>query len=198
MIKLRGSVLCVAVLFLIGCAGPTYVGGYYYLPHPGLANVPASQPSQPPAVASLATVVGVRYPDDQLHLPLSVEVRLRLENNGSEPAVFDPKFMQLTTGDLVRFPPAIVNSSGPINIPVGQTALITADFPFPDSRAFDEYDLSSLHLRWTVLVGSRTCEQIVDFRLDDYPRYYGRPYSYYDDYPYPYPVFGGVVIVHRR
>jgi hypothetical protein len=197
MNKIAGYLLCLPLLLMIGCATPTFVGGFYYMPHPGLANVPATQPSQPPSVAALATVVGIRYPDDQLHLPLSVEVLLRLENNGTEAATFDPQSMQLTTGDLMRFPPAIVGTSTPLNIAPGQSVMLTADFPFPGGRPFDQYDLSSLHLRWTVQVGSKSAEQIVDFRLEDYPHYYYRPYYYDDDYPSAYPFYRRVVIVHR-
>jgi hypothetical protein len=196
--KALQAVCCLSLLLIVGCASPTFVGGYYYLPHPGLADVPATQPSQPPAVSALATVVGIRYPDDQTHLPWSAEVRLRLENNGPETVTFDLRSLELTTGDLTRFLPAIVDNppAGPLNIGPGQTAMVIADFPFPEGRPYDQYDVSSLHLRWSVQVGGRSAQQIVDFRLEDYPRYYYRPY--YDDYPYPYPVFGGAFFFHRR
>jgi hypothetical protein len=189
------NVICLPLLFLIGCASQ-YVGGYYYYPHPGTITVPATQPTQPSPVTTLATVVGVRYPDE--HLPLSVEVRLRLDNKGAQPITFDPRSLELTSADLMRFLPAIVTVPTPLIVSPGQSVLIDAEFPFPDSKTYESADLDSLHLSWLLQVGSRSEPQAMDFHREDYyPRRYYDPY-WDGPYAYPYPVFGGVWVVHRR
>ena len=185
------------LLLAAGCA--PYVEGYYYAPHPALALIPATQPSQPPTVAAFASVVGIRRQDDQLHLPLSIEVRLRIDNNGSQQLWFDPRSMQLTSGDLIRFGPPLIDAESQLVVDPGQSALITANFPFPGGKSYDDFDLSSLELRWGERVGPQNVGQVAEFRraIYVYPSYYYGPYWDYG-YPYPYPYFHGVVIIRRR
>ena len=190
-------IACLLPSLLLGCS--PWVGGFYYVPHPGFTEVPATQPLQPPVVAAFATIEGVRYPDDQLHLPYTVEVILRLENNGPDTVHFDSRSMDLTTGDLVRFgPPVLLSPPVPMLAP-GQTMMVTVDFPFPAGSSFDQLDLSSLHLRWSVQVGTQNQPLSIQFQRGGY-RYYGDLYYYEGPYayPYPYPYVGGVVVVRHR
>jgi hypothetical protein len=185
------------VSFLAGCS--SYVDGYYYMPRPVIAELPATQPSQPPPVTAFASIVGIRRQDQKAALPESVEVRLRLDNNGPPTTTFDVRSLELTTGDLARFPPPLIQTSGPVVLMPGESALVTAYFPFPGGKSYNDFDLSSLQLRWAIMLGPQRIEQIANFR-QEYPRYY----YYYDPYWGPYPYYrsgvfvGGVVVIHRR
>jgi hypothetical protein len=194
--RLLSYLAVIPVLLLVGCS--PYVSGYYFTPHPGLSNVPATQPSQPVPAQVLATIIGIRNPDSKVNLPLSMEVRLMIENVGNQPVTFDARSMQLSTGDLVPFQPPLFNATSSAVIPPGQSAIVTANFPFPNGANYDQVDLSILHLRWLIRVGDREVQQIQEFRRAVYATYGYDPY--YEPYPYyqPYPVVGGVVIVHRR
>jgi hypothetical protein len=189
----------VPLLLMVGCAAG--YEDYYYLPHPGMAAIPATQPSQPPLVTAFATVVGINGPDDRSGRLPTVATRLRLHNNGPETVTFDPHSISLSTSDLVPFPAPILNTTSLLTIAPGDTAMISADFPFPDGRTPAQLDLSSLQLRWSVRTGTGTAEQTLNFqRHIDRSYYYSNPYwdDPYYGYGYPYPVFGGAVIIHRR
>jgi hypothetical protein len=186
---------CLPLLLLVGC-GP-YVDGYYYSPRPAMTAVPTTQPSEPPPVVALASVIGIRREDSTLHIPLSVEIRLRLDNNGPQVVTFDPRMMELTTGDLVRFPPPVLFNTPPqLVVEPEQSMVVTADFPFPDAQPYDHFDLSTLQLRWLERIGTQNVTQIADFRRVElvYPYYYYGP----DWGPYPYPYISGAVIIRRR
>ena len=107
----------------------------------------------------------------------------------------------MTTGDLVRFPPPVLESPAPVQLNPGESAYIDADFPFPDGRPHDQFNLESLQLRWLVTIGGLNAGQVVGFRLSyPYYNYYGGYYGgpYWGVYA-PFPVFTGVVVIgHRR
>jgi hypothetical protein len=188
------------VAWLVGCSSSPYVDGYSFAPRPVVAQIPSSQPSMPPPVAAYASIVGIRNEDKDAHLPESVEVRIRIDNNGPQTVTFDPKSLELNTGDLVRFPPPFVQSTAPAVLMPGESVLATANFPFPGNKSYDDFDLATLQLRWGLTLGPQNVEQIADFR-QIYQRYY-----YYEDDPYwgPYRYYGprgyvgGVVVVRRR
>ena len=197
--------VCLPFLFLVGCVySPP---DYFYLPHPGVAEVAGTQPSQGAVVTTSATIAGVTWPDDQQHLPGQVQARLRVHNNDSRAITFDPHSISLTTADMVQFPAPMLNVSGLLTIGAGETVVVNADFPLPGGRTPDQMDLSSLQLRWSVGTnGGSNAEQMLSFQ-----RSYGRAYRYYDDpywdgypyrgvypYAYPYPVVGGGVVIRRR
>jgi hypothetical protein len=195
------------VLVLVGCS--PYVSGIYYRPHPGMAEIAATQPSQPPAVSAFATVVGIRKPDSKLNLPWAIEIRLRLDNHATQAITLDQKTMQITTGELDRFGPPLPGGPGVVAIEPNQSAVITAEFPFPGGKAFDQFDLSSLQLRWIVGIDQRQVQQSINFRFAyeeeyywDYGPYFGTYGPYWDGgyypYAYPVPVFRGGVYYRRR
>lgn len=189
---------CVSLLLLVvGCSQAPYVEGYYFSPHPALAEIPATQPSQPPPLAAYATIVGIRRPDDKQQIPFSVEVRLRLDNNGPYPVSFDPRSLDLQTGDLLEFLPVVITNPAPFTLPPGDSAVITGDFPFPDGLSYDRVNLGTLILHWYLQIGPQPIKQNVQFQEEIRPSYYD-PYWYpYPVYAYPpYPVFGGVVVIH--
>jgi len=184
-------------LFLIGCSA--YVPGYYYMPHPGLVDVPATQPSQLAPAQVLASVIGIRYPDKGANLPQAVEVRIRVENSGLDAVVFDQQSMELHSGDLVQFAAPIIDPPSQVRLEPGQSGIITVEFPFPNGKSCDQLNMSNLHLQWTVRVGDRFVKQSEDFYRSSYPDYGYDPY--WDGYPHgyyePYPAYG-VVVIHRR
>ena len=178
-----------------GCS--SYLDGFDYWPRPAVVEVrstAATQPQAPPMVV-MASVIGVRVADKNLGIPQSVEIRMRLENNGIEVAVFNPNAMELVGGRLRPFPPPIIQGPGSITINPMQSASLTAFFPVPPSP--EPGEMESLTLRWTVQIGDQRVPQNVTFHRV-YPRYY-----YYDPWwgPYPYgPGFwyGGSVTISRR
>jgi hypothetical protein len=191
-------VLCLAFVDLSGCS--EYEGDDYYIPHPALVNAPSTQPSQEPPAQVLATVLGIRRPDPKSHIPLSVEARLRLENTGAQPIMFDPTSLQLTSADLVQFPAPIVTPPMSIYVAPGLSTVVTADFPFPPGSTSARIDLSTIHLRWIIRIGDRAVSMARNFRNSS-PPYYGYD-PYYPGYPFlydePYLFFDGPVIMHHR
>jgi hypothetical protein len=189
------------LMLMVGC-GPSspYVSGYYYDPHPLVAALPTTQPSQPPPVSAYATIIGIRLPDEAQHIPLSMEVRLRIDDNSPDPVTLDPRSMDLSTGDLVRFDPAITTPMAPVTINPGESAMITAEFPFPPGSTYSQFNLEALQWRWALQVGPQHVDQVADFKQVVEPNYGPYYYPYYPSvyfYP-PYPVYGPVVIIHHR
>jgi hypothetical protein len=192
----------VAVLFcglllmgVLGCS--QYDDNYHFTPSPVTAQIPGTQPSDQPPVTTEVTIVGVRWDDPSNHVPPSIEIRMRMDNDSAENVTFDPMGIQLTTGQLVRFQPPIVRPPQPINIGPSQSAFLTGYFPFPAGQSQDTMDLSSLQLKWQLAIGERHVGQIANFtRTQTY--YSGPYYYYYPPPPYPYYYYGGVVVVHRH
>ncbi len=177
----------------VGCS--PYLADYRYVPRPGLVEVPSTQPDQPPLVSAFASVVGVRYADQQQNIPASVQVRLRLDNTSSQSIVFDPRTLDLVNGSLMRFPPPLLQPVQPTNIDPMQSAVFDAYFPFPQGYSYDNTDLQSLQLRWTLRLSNRNIGQTVNFRRAVnvyYDPYWEAPY-----WGYPYGGYGGVVIIRR-
>ena len=153
--------------FVGGC-GP-YVDGYHYLPHPAVAEIrttAATQPSaqpQPPPLVAYASIVGVRRENRDLKIPLSVEVRLRLDNRGPQAVQFDPRSLDLTTSELLPFPRALAQPPTPATLAPGQTLIVAANFPFPQGHTYDNTNLQSLQLHWSVAIDGKVIPQSADF-----------------------------------
>jgi hypothetical protein len=204
---MKNAWVLLLALVIGGCS--PYVSGVYYRPHPGVAEIAATQPSQPREVSAFASVVGIRIPDSKLNLPWAIEIRLRLDNHASQAITLDQKTMEITTGDLARFGPPIPAGPAVVTVEPNQSAIITAEFAFPEGKSFDQFDLSSLRLRWIVAIDHRQVQQSINFRSGydadyywDYGPYFGAYGPYWDDgfypYGYPVPVFRGGVYYYRR
>jgi hypothetical protein len=194
MIRIVGIVFTAFCLMaVVGCS--QYVDGYDYAPRPALAQIPATQPNEPAPVTANVYVAGVRYDDQDDQIPPSIEIRMSIDNTGSDTVVLNPPDLNLSNGQLLQFSPPIIRPPTSIVIGSMQSAYLTAYFPFPPGVSLDNTDLSTLRLRWRLQIGPRMVGQIV---------YFNRvPTVYYDPYWYapPPPVwgyYGGVVIVHRR
>jgi len=192
----RCSVLLAAsfIALLAGCSQYNY--DYQYAPRPAIANIPSpnTQQSTPP-VAVQISVIGVRYDDSRDNIPPSVEIRLRMDNNGPNTVTFDPHSLSLVNGELMQFMPPIVQPPQAATLPPATSTVYSAFFPFPTGHSYYDIDMESLQLRWLLQLDGKKVGQIVDFH-----RYYNN-YYYYDPYwdspPYYY-YGGGVVVVHRR
>jgi hypothetical protein len=190
--------LCIALSLLfiassVGCSA--YVDNYLYTPRPALAEIPPAAGEQSPPLTASVSIIGIRRYDSYIHLPTSVEVRLRLDNNGTHKVYFDPKSLSLTDGSLASFPPPILQPPDPVTLDPMQSTTLSAFFPFPPGLSYDDMDMQTLQLRWKSMIDTRSVGQVIYFRRV-FPIYYS---SYYY-YPPPPPVFfgGGVVIVHHR
>ncbi|HEX4125436.1 MAG TPA: hypothetical protein VHY37_11965 [Tepidisphaeraceae bacterium] len=208
MIRAIGCVVVGLAFFLTGCS--TYIDHFEYSPKPAIAEIPApgapqptpppmtepgqaqaqpQQPPPPPAVAVLATVIGVHRADSKLGIPDSVEVRLRIDDNGPYSIVFNPQTLDLSNGQLMPFGHPIAPQ--PVGLEARQTAYVTSYFPFPEGHNVDNTDMSSLVLHWQLQANGRTEVQSVSFTRVWPSYYYGGPYYYSPVYAYPaYPVVG--------
>lgn len=190
--QLIGLCLLAAVA---GCS--PYEEDFQYVPHPALAEVRSTNSQQPPTIASLASVIGVRRADRQADIPESFEVRMRIENDGNEQATVDPSTLEMTNGQLLPFPRPIVRPPGIVTVPPTRSANLTAYFPIPPRRP-QPGDLDSLEVHWVVQLGSQNVNQHVNFRRV-YPRVYYGPYWGYPYWGYPpYGWYGGGIFIHVR
>lgn len=182
-----------ALSLLTGCS--TYVDEYEYLPSPVLAEAPPLAPDQTPPASMMASVIGVRRDDPKSGIPASVEVRLRLENSDGKTVAFDPRTLDLINGALWKFPPPIVQPSGPVMVPPEQSVVVSAYFPLPPGQSWDDVYLGSLQLRWRIKVDGRDLGQAAYFHR------IARLYFHAEDPFWEYPFYGGpyrpIVIVHQ-
>lgn len=189
--SLRICALFSLLLLVGGCA--SYADGYRYVPRPAVANVPPTPPQTYPPVTGFASVIGVYLGDSHRGIPVSVQVQLRVENNGPATVVFDPRSMQLLDGTLMDFPQPFLDQPAPITLAPQQSVAVGAYFPFPPGRSYDNTDLNALQLRWAVQINGSTIGQAVTFTRM-IPVYY---HPYWEG-PAVYPWFGvgGVVVIH--
>jgi hypothetical protein len=188
-------IVSLLILASLGGCSP-YLDDFQYSPHPAVAEIRSTSGQQSPALSAMASIIGVHRDDRRVDIPESIEVRLRLENNGTETVVFDPHTLELTNTQLLAFPAPVVRAPSQITLNAMQGATLTAFFPLP--QHLQAGDLDALMLRWVIQIGGQKLSQSVNFRRV-YPRvYYDEPYwGPYRGYP-PYFWYGGVVVIHRR
>jgi hypothetical protein len=149
MATLAGSMFA-----LVGCQPGPYLSDYSYQPRPGIYEVRKhGAEQQAPPLTALVTILGIRRADPDHHVAPAIDVRLRFESNGSEPATFDPASLDLVTGTLRSFPRPYVSPPTSFELSPGQQQNVTASFPFPPNTAPGQMDLNELRLRWVVHVG---------------------------------------------
>jgi hypothetical protein len=159
--------LVAAALCAGGCS--TYDHRYVYEPSPAdvaLGEIP---------LHALVTVLGLRRADADEGIPSSIDLRMELENTGSEPVTLHPAALALYAADLTRFADPEVEPAGPVEIEPQGTALVEARFAFPGGLEAGDVDLSGLRLRWTVDTTGGTVTAGCGFTQ--------RPNAYYDRYP---------------
>jgi hypothetical protein len=123
-------------------------------------------------------------------------VRLRFESNIAEPVIFDPRSLNLTNGELLPFGPPILQPAQTIDVTPMQPVTVSAFFPFPPGRSYDNTDMESFQLRWDALIDGQAVRQVAYFHRVAYA-YYPPYYGYYGYYPGP--CFSSrVVLVHHH
>ncbi len=187
------STALTGLLLAAGCS--TYVEDFDYVPHPAVAEITPVPPDRAPPVSAFATVVGLRRADHDQDIPTSIQVRLRLENNGPRDLHIDPQSLKLETGDLLAFSPPIVRPGRLVTVSPQDSVTFDAFFPFPPDHSYHNTDLRALNLRWRVEIAESSFVESVSFqRVDPY-----RDYAYPDPY-WGYPGYGywrGGVIIER-
>ena len=109
--------------------------------------------------------------------------RLRVDNNGPQDVTLDPHSIELTNGLFLKFAAPTLQPEAAITLPPNQSAVVTAYFPFPADRSYNNTDLSSLQLRWLLVIDGHPTRQVVYFTRA-YPRYYYDRYYDYGAYPW--------------
>jgi hypothetical protein len=191
----KSTLLLTILAILTGCSSSPYIEDYKYTPRPATARVhPANMPNAD-VLTAMASVIGVRREDPDQRIPESVEVRLRLDNTGSEQASFDASSMELLTGELVKFRVPMFRAPTPITLEPLQSTTLTALFPIPDNAG----EMQSLILRWVVQVKGQPVSQTLNFQRVYASSYYYDPYwapYTYTGYPTPF-WYGGVVVIRH-
>lgn len=143
--------LLASAAFSGGCVihEPAYVQGYRFAPEPAL-TVMRKPGSQVPAVSMLTSIIGLRYGAPSNNVPPALEIRMRIENTGSQPLTFDPRSAILVNGALQSFDPPEAHTNGPVHVAANQTDIVTLYFPFPPHTYPREMPLDTLRLRWQV------------------------------------------------
>jgi hypothetical protein len=163
-LRLPGRLAPLCLLLIAGGCGssaPTYQSIYPYMPQPAMVTI-FSTKDQKPAVDAIVSLMGVHQPDQSA--PLSMEVRMRLENKGVVAATFDPRSMSLESGALQSFDPPLVHLSQPLQIAPGQAGALTVFFPFPRGSDSRSMGLDTLRLRWEVQLDQETISQTALFK----------------------------------
>ena len=159
------SLILAALIALTGCESE-YASGYAFYPQPAAVQVvhPTGPQHQLVPLTVLVTILGVRNADARAHVPYSLEVRMRLESNGPDRVLFDPRTLEMTNGALRPFPPPITEPPGIVVLPPGRRQEVTAYFPFPPGTDARNFDLSTLRLRWRVDINDHPVIQTAYFQ----------------------------------
>ena len=174
------------LLLLAGCAS-SYESRYSFAPSPHEILV-QPEGAELPVARILVSVRGVRSPDSDLGIPLSTEVRMRVENLTDVPVLVQRGEFVLVDADLTSFGPPRIDVPGDLFAMPAETLSLVLHFPFPPETKPEDLALEGLNLRlalrWNEERGaivSATFERVV--RMDPY--YWGPHYGY----PYGYSAF---------
>ena len=168
-----------ALLISVGCG--TYDARFAYEPAPAETRLTETgQPEAEPVGRMLTSIIGVRRNDPNIDHPNTVQVRLRIENDGPQTIRINPTSLQLLTGNLREFGSPSTEPSGAVDVPTGERASLDAYFPFPPETNSENLNLSGLNLKLDMRIGERTEQRSVNFHRLEYryePRYRSR-YKY--------------------
>ena len=160
----------VIVLFaglMMGCSNqPRYAEGYQYMPPTSrqemrLGNDPPANIG--PAAVATSSVVGVRLADNQAKIPDSIEVKIRLDNNGPAMATLDPASLQVLTGEYVPLPAPKLDPASTLYVSPGGSQVLTANFPFPPGRTYEQMKLNNVRLKYVVNLDKQSFPMDVPF-----------------------------------
>jgi hypothetical protein len=151
---------CSIIVLLSGCS--VYDNSYRYAPRPIEIKVAPPQNPDQTAAGVLISVIGVRHSDQESHLPASVELRFRVENQSAQDITFETNRLALFGGDLGAFEAPIVRPPELMPIEPGKTQYVRVYFPFPRGDRY-QVDLEGLSLRWALKVDGVPIEQTTSF-----------------------------------
>jgi hypothetical protein len=129
-----------------------------------------------PQVRVLASIIGLRNPDDDADIPRSIEARVQVINDGDTPVRLAPDTLELVDGSLNTFADPRATPMDVLTVEPGTRGELTALFPFPPDQRPSRFDLTGLNLRWTLQVADRPVQQSVSFvrqrpQHDNQPRF---------------------------
>jgi len=133
---------------LLGLSSCSSYYGHTFLPAPlevqiGVDGDPESQ------ARTLLRVVGIRKPNKQTGQPAQVELRLRVENLGGNPALLDVASVSLVTADL-RTIGAPEFTPEPEPVLSNAFAVYDIVFRLPEGARPKDYDLAGLNIGYTI------------------------------------------------
>lgn len=171
-----------SLTMLFGCSA--YLPNQHFTPHPLDIKV-AAKPSQSPNIRALISITGIRRMDEEAGLPMSVEIRFRIENDSDQAISFNAKKMQLLSANLKAFDSPILDpAKDKFEISPRNNADWTALFPFP-SGVRDGFDLKGLNLKWSFKSGENVITESATFEREryhdthtDFRFHYGIGYGY--------------------
>ncbi|MCP3905082.1 MAG: hypothetical protein GY715_15770 [Planctomycetes bacterium] len=167
-------ILLPAALLVGGCTS-TYLHQFAYVPMPAKLELTA-RADEMPLVRILVSVIGVRRADRDAGLPVTVEMRVRVENLGTdETLTFDPTSLTLLSGDLETFSPPVLSTDAPMTVPAHGASTVEALFPVPGDGTTSAVDMDGLNLQWTIRLRDRAIPGSVTLTRRPHPTYVYRP-----------------------
>ena len=169
--RVRRPAILLGLALLASCSS----SGWYdhrFEPAPIAAAV-SNEATAGSQVRALVTVIGIEK--GQEGKPDHAVVRVRLENIGTAPALFDPGQTSLLTADLKTFGPPAAMPPGPAEIAPGASGQHDIAFPLPEGRKPKDLDLSGLNFRFTVAFDGKKVTTGMTFARVDW--------RYYEPYP---------------
>lgn len=163
---MRTASIALALLLTTGCS--TYYD-HRFTPAPVDVDLSLDQAGVDARARGLVTVVGIRKPDDGRGAV--VEVRLRVENLGSQPVELVADSLALVSADLREMGrPAVAPEPAPIG--QGEQGTYQVEFELPDGKTPRDYDLQGLNLKFEVDYGDQRVMHGITFDRfgEPYPR----------------------------
>jgi hypothetical protein len=124
-------------------------------------------------VRALVTVIGIER--GKSGAKSRVIVRIRLENMGSVPTKLAADSLSMVSADLKAFLPGIVQAPEVPEIAPGADSTVDCAFEFPDGSGPDDFDLSGVNLRLSLVFGEQRVTTGMTFQRIDWnypdPRY---------------------------
>ena len=175
------SLTCVLLLVTLTSAGcGTYLSRYDYTPQPGEMTVDVPDTANDPDARVLVTVVGIRQSLPDGSKGQGVDIKLRVENLGSEVVRFNPADVVVVTSSLTPLPGPLAPPAS-VTLAAMEDATVMLTFALPDEVYASDDTMAGLNVRVPLHVADRTVKRGIGFNrqydeIDDHYRYYPPPY----------------------